>query len=202
LRLEKLAESHPADDQSARKRDQKLSELNTISQELNTASINLARAESEAQYSAVARVLDGLSEKKKQLEGELAGIQRKAETAKPSGEVVGQVLRFVDRLAELADQPEDFATAKEIIELANLRLFLRFKRQKLKKHTVNKIVGGVVTFGEAEAPVELYQGSTSPEQLKENSRSRSGQTQESQRNTLSSGEEGKSSRNVNRDDRI
>lgn len=75
--------------------------------------------------------------------------------------IIHDALQLVDNLTKLAEQPEDFSKAKEIFDLTNLRMFFRFEPKKLTKRTVNKLVGGVVVFGDADAPVKLYQGPTS-----------------------------------------
>ncbi len=102
-------------------------------------------------------------------------------------------MQLVDRLTE---QPEDFSKVKEIFDLTNLRMFLQFKPKKLTKRTVNKLVGGVVVFGEAETPIELYQEPTSTSQLKEKLRKALKKKQKTNQNNLSSGEEDKSLRKI------
>jgi len=52
--------------------------------------------------------------------------------------------------------------------ITNARLFLRFQRVLVKKRVLNKLCGGVVTFGTAPPPVELYRGPTVRRALKHN----------------------------------
>ena len=46
-----------------------------------------------------------------------------------------------------------------------MRLFARFRPVPVKKRVLNKLVGGVVTFGTSPPPVELYNGPTAREKL-------------------------------------
>ena len=59
--------------------EQKQTELNSVIQELKTVSNNLARAKTDDQYTATAKVFDQVQEKQKQLEEELDLLKRKAE---------------------------------------------------------------------------------------------------------------------------
>ncbi|WP_339686486.1 recombinase family protein [Gimesia maris] len=201
-RLEKLAQQQPADNQLAHEVEQKQTELNSVIQELKTVSNNLARAKTDDQYTATAKVFDQVQEKQKQLEEELDLLKRKAEPVGSIDSEVDQVMQLVGRLTELAEQSEDFSKAKEIFDLTDLRMFLRFEPKKLTKRTVNKLVGGVVVFGGAEPPVKLYQGPTATSKLKEKPQKALKRKRNTNQNDLPSGREDKSLRNVSRDDRI
>lgn len=201
-RLEKLAQLQPANDQLANEVAQKRGELNSIMQELETVSNNLARPKTDAQYTATAKVFDQLQEKQKRLEKELVLLERDLKPVESIDSEVDQVMQLVGRLAELAEQSEDFGKAKEIFDLTNLRMFLQFKPKKLTKRVVNKLVGVVVVFGDAKPPIELYQGPTSTSKLKEKPQKASKKKNKTNLNDLPSGKEDKSLRNVSRDDRI
>ncbi len=175
--------------------------MNTITQELNKISTNLALVDTDDQRTAISEIFNQRIEKKKQLQSELDHLQKKAKPTRSSDSEVDQVMQIVDKLTKLAEQPEDFSKAKEIFDLTNLRMFFRFEPKKLAKRTVNKLVGGIVVFGDADAPVKLYQGPTSSKILKEESRKKSKKQLKTNQNTLSSGDEDKSLRNVSRDDR-
>tara|TARA_R110001592_G_scaffold355347_1_gene655879 strand:+ start:3251 stop:5251 length:2001 start_codon:yes stop_codon:yes gene_type:complete len=201
-RLEKLAQQQPADDQLAHEVEQKQTELNSVIQELRTVSNNLARANTDDQYTATAKVFDQIQEKQKQLEKELDLLKREAKPVESIDSEVDQVMQLVDRLTELAEQSEEFSKAKEIFDLTNLRMFLQFKPKKLTKRIVNKLVGGVVVFGGAKAPIETYQGPTSTSKLKEKPQKTTKKEGETNQNDLPSGSEDKSLRNVSRGDTI
>lgn len=137
LRLEKLAQTQPADDQSERELNEKQSELNTITQQLDIVSSSLALIETNDQRAAITEIFNRRIEKKKQLESELDHLQKKAKPAHSSDSEVNQVMQLV-RLIELAEQPEDFSKAKKIFDLTNLRMFFRFEPKKRTKRMVNK----------------------------------------------------------------
>ena len=201
-RLEKFAKTQSAHDQFKSEIEQKKSELNTVTKQLETVARNLALAETEDQRNATAQVFEQLVEKKKLLESELEILQQKTEPVRSIDSEVDQVMQLVDRLTELAEQSEDFSKAKEIFDLTNLRMFLQFKPKKLTKRVVNKLVGGVVVFGGAEAPIEIYQGPTATSKLKEKPQKAAKKKRNTNQNDLPSGREDKSLRNVSRDDRI
>jgi len=48
----------------------------------------------------------------------------------------------------------------------NVRLFLSFREERPKKQVVNRVTGGVVTFGATAPPVALYEGPTGRRTLK------------------------------------
>ena len=50
--------------------------------------------------------------------------------------------------------------AGEAFQLTNARLFLRFRPVQVKKRVLNKVAGGVVVFGSAPDPIEIYRGPT------------------------------------------
>lgn len=52
-----------------------------------------------------------------------------------------------------------------LFQLANARLFLRFRSEQLKKRRVNRVAGGVLTFGDAPPPIKVYQGPTARTKL-------------------------------------
>lgn len=137
LRLEKLAQTQPADDQSERELNEKQSELNTITQQLDKVSSILALIETNDQRAATTEIFNRRIEKKKQLESELDHLQKKAKPAHSSDSEVNQVMQLV-RLIELAEQPEDFGKAKKIFDLTNLRMFFRFEPKNRTKRMVNK----------------------------------------------------------------
>src|SRR6185312_2912365 len=69
------------------------------------------------------------------------------------------------RLTEWAAQAEDYAAVGELFRQVNVRLFARFRAVPKKKRVLNKLVGGVVTFGASPPPVPLYDGPTARQKL-------------------------------------
>src|SRR5262249_29526542 len=54
----------------------------------------------------------------------------------------------------------------ELFRQVNVRLFLRFEEVRLKKRKVNRVAGGVVTFGSAPPPIRPYEGPTGRRMIK------------------------------------
>ncbi len=75
-------------------------------------------------------------------------------------------MEIVRQLTELAQEGEDLGAARQVFNLLNARLFLGFHPVRGKKRTLNKINGGVVTFGNAPPPIEMYDGPTSCKKIK------------------------------------
>ena len=59
-------------------------------------------------------------------------LQHKAKPVQSGDAEVERVMQLVDRLTELAEQPEDFSKAKEIFDLTNLRMFSSSNRKNLQ----------------------------------------------------------------------
>jgi hypothetical protein len=135
-------------------------ELEGLDRERGVVEGNMARASGEAQYKAIARVFDGLMEKQTQLEAEL----RRMETSEPPPidieAEVDAALKAADELAETEPDDGDLAAAGRLFQALNVNLYLDFKEIKQKKRTVNVVSKGILTFGMAEPPVQLYKGPT------------------------------------------
>jgi hypothetical protein len=129
---------------------------------------NLARAGTDEQYRAVSEVYDQLNERCESLRAEIATVESRAAQADDVGaDSVEMAMEVVRRLPELVGDGNDLKSAKEIFELLNARLFLRFEKVQVKKRKLNKLNGGVVTFGNAPAPINIYQGPTARTKVKD-----------------------------------
>ena len=113
-------------------------------------------------------------------------------------------MQIVHRLAECVTGANRLDLAGEAFRLTNARLFLQFKPTQVKKRMLNKVAGGVVTFGAVPAPIEIYGGPTGRQALNCNG---SLATEPGKLalpsppgDTVSSGLEGKSLGNVHRDE--
>lgn len=95
---------------------------------------------------------------------------------------------------------DGLAAAKELFQTTDARLFLSFQQVRQGKRELNRLKRGVVVFGNGEDPIEKYSGPTTPDKLKRKSPA----VRENKKapKTTNSGEEAKSLRNANRDDRI
>jgi hypothetical protein len=132
----------------------------------------------------------------------LEDLNQAERSSSPGFDVDAEVraaLAGLDRLTDLANL-SDLQAAGQLFERLNARLFLRFEEVPLAKRKVNKVAGGVVTFGAA-PPVRLCSCPTGRRALNTKPPS----TQESDDGILRprvSVRKGKSLGNVNRGERI
>ena len=199
-KLRKLAErdqsnevATASDRETSRIRD----EISQVTAKIERAEENLALADGEKQFKAISAIFEKLHAQKLSLEKSLATME--AETSRnvdPESEIES-AMNGIQRLAELADSRDSQASATELIQGTNARLFLGFKQVQQGKRTLNRLSHGVVVFGNAEDPIEKYAGPTTPAKVK--SKSAKGRNK---RKRTNSGEESQSLRNANRDDRI
>jgi hypothetical protein len=124
------------------------------------ASKNLALAESAEQHRAIASVFDQLSQDAQRIEANLRETERSADVSRDLEREVAAALARIGRIAELASDPTNLESIGELIRFLNARLFLRFAEARSKNRTINKVAGGVVTFGASPPPVTLYEGPT------------------------------------------
>lgn len=178
-----------------------------VDADLETAKKNLALARTSEQFNAISSVFDDLQREKEQLEKTIQKMERKSCR---NGNVDAEIEKALENARQLCHYAScdtaDLEIARQIIEVTNVRLFTRFRRTKQGKRTLNKLAGGVVTFGAAEPPVQLYDGPTDRKQVKNSDRKKragkNGQRQPALPKTVVSRGEGKSLGNVSRGDRI
>ena len=180
-----------------------MEELAVLSKQLETISKNMALAATPDQYEAVATVFNQLKQKQQLIERNLRDCSPPITASNIEAEV-NRALELFKRIPELANDTH-ISTASEVIELANARLFLRFQSVQVKKRRLNRIAGGVLVLGSSPPPITIYHGPTGRRGLKANNGAAVAPSTAAQ-NLLPygdvAGEEGKSSRNVNRGDRI
>ncbi len=114
---------------------------------------------------AVARVFDASIAQITTIENRLAH----AKAPEPSGNIrsdVDAAVGLLDRLTKQEHNIANLAGAKEAIVAMNARLFLGFEKTQQKNRTVNKIKRGVVTFGDGEPPIQIYDGPTGRKHFK------------------------------------
>jgi hypothetical protein len=126
------------------------------------AAQNLALAEDETQYKAVAAVFDQLKREEAVLETELLQAEQAARPAVDAEAEVAAALGALDRMGELAADPTNLGAIGELFWRLNARLFLKFREVR----TMNRVAGGVMTFGATPPPVPLYEGPTGRRALK------------------------------------
>ncbi|MBN1855257.1 MAG: recombinase family protein [Pirellulales bacterium] len=163
-RLQELAlrdqEEKPQDKELSRKK----ASLAEMHNDLAIVTRNMARARSDEQYSAMAAEFDQLQSRMNGLQGEIA-----AEEERPvvdSQAEIQAALNLLDQLTDLAVKGENLDTIRQLFEIVNARLFLRFRPIPMKKRQINQITGGVLTFGTTPPPIECYQGPTNRKRIK------------------------------------
>ncbi len=136
-------------------------ELVLIQSKVATVQRNLALAESPDQFRAISAVFNELKTQETNLIRELS--ERQARQTRTSNNQEGEVeaaLALLRRLPALADDAQDFAKVQQLCVLLQVRLYFRFAAVKKKKRTETKVIGGVLTFGEGQSPIEHYSGPT------------------------------------------
>lgn len=165
-RLRSLAEQESAESSWVQELSAKRTELSQLAADLDTVSRNLALADDQQKYEAIAKVFDDLTNRRKALERQITELESHDDRTTDVSEDVNAAMSVLERLnEEVADSPAG-TVAREIFDLANARLFLRFQPRQVKRRVLNKIVGGMVTFGAAPPPIEIYQGPTGRRKIK------------------------------------
>jgi hypothetical protein len=127
---------------------------------------NLGLAEGPEQFRAVAAVFEQLQKQEKALEGEVRQLEQVVgQVADVDGEVAAALVGL-ERMADLAASSSDLGSVGQLLRQLNARMFLRFMEARWKTRTINKVAGGVVTFGTTPPPVALYEGPTGRRHVK------------------------------------
>ncbi|HEV8068326.1 MAG TPA: recombinase family protein [Planctomycetaceae bacterium] len=206
-RLAQLAAAELEQDRPQGRGSASRTELDQVRRELKLAERNLALAENENQFRAIAGIVEELRQREASLE--LATKSAPARTPRDVNSEIEAAVQLAGRLVEIGRDAQNLALAREAIDLANANLFLRFQPIRAIKRTMNKIAGGVVTLGTAPPPVALYDGPTSRDKIKNTNLGaanavpeQSGRRSPTESEAQDSGREGTSLGNVNRGDRI
>lgn len=101
-----------------------------------------------------------------QLQRESAELFKAAKSLNLSGTDRDNVREVIRNLAKLATTASGIEAAGELFRQVNARLYLAFEPVAVKKRVLNKIKSGVVTFGDAPPPIDIYAGPTSRKALK------------------------------------
>ncbi len=140
--------------------------LASVRSKRERAGQNLALADGPDEYQTVATVFNQLKQQERAAEAEVRRLDHDAEKVRSVDAEVEAALAGLDRMAALADVPEDLAGVGRLFQQLNARIFLRFKEARQKTRTVTKLVSGVVTFGATPPPVALYEGPTGRRHVK------------------------------------
>ena len=173
------------------------SEISQIAIKIERAENNLALADDEDEYRAVSDVFKKLRLQKNSLEQSLAIAEAESNRSVDSDSDIDEVIDAAEYLTELAASDDGLASATELFEATNTRVFLAFQKVRQGKRELNRLKRGIVVFGNAEDPIEKYSGPTTPAKVKR--KSPVGLKNKKPPKTTNSGEEAKSLRNANRE---
>ncbi|MGY8771440.1 MAG: recombinase family protein [Pirellulales bacterium] len=207
-RILELASNSNIRTQNSTELNQMRSRLLDIEKQIEQATQNLARARSDEQYQAISSVFDQLTEHSKAVKKEITTLESLHDTTVDQKSAIESAINIIHQLPKIADESENHEVAKKLFDLLNVRLFLGFQSVQVKKRKLNKLSHGVVTFGSAPAPIDIYNGSTARKNVRTptaidaagvNLEEISSKTTN---NVVSSNREDKSLGNVSRGDRI
>ena len=128
--------------------------------ETDRISLNLALAENSDQHKAIATIFNQVSQEEKELELQLREAEKLAKNSPDLENDISAALRDFDLLVDLATDDTDLGAVGEVFRQLNARLFLQFEQVQPNKRRINKVAGGLVTFGTSPPPVSLYEGPT------------------------------------------
>lgn len=178
--------------------------LASVQQDVERVEKNLARAESDRQFKAIAKELDRLSDEEKTLKADIQSLRVKQTLPKDVGAAVERALEIAARLTKLAASANTFREARQLFEATDAKLYLQFEKRQVGKRELNKLVSGVATFGKTPSPIKLYDGPTARKTLDRSARRSSHDSTSPSdikaENTSVSGGGGESLRNVSRGD--
>jgi hypothetical protein len=159
-RLRALAKRDQHDEGIDREIETIRAALTEVTRRRELVARNLALAADPIQHRAIAKVFDEIVQEQKALELKLQHAAGSI-TKRPDLEAdISAALADFDRLADLANDPSNLEVIGKLFQQVNARLFLHFKEVQPKKRKLNKVAGGVVTFGASPPPVNLYLGPT------------------------------------------
>ncbi len=122
---------------------------------------NMALAATPDQFRAISKVFDQLQQQERTLDEQLRTSRQEPEPVRTTtGMDVDAALAVLDRLAPLAAEPENLGAVGALFTRLNARMFFRFAPASWGKRSVNRVSGGVVTFGMTPPPITLYDGPT------------------------------------------
>jgi hypothetical protein len=204
-RLRELATQESPTNRPMREIKAKERELAQLAAKLDRIGENLALAETQQQHRAVAKIFEETARQHKECETALANV-RDSGTGRIDAEAeLSMAMALAHKLSALAADSKNFAALGEAFRLVNVRLFLTFRPVAEGKRTLNKLVSGVVTFGSAPPPIEIYNGPTGRREITGSASSEEAEPCSARTPLLpdsSSGREGCSLGNVSRGDWI
>ncbi len=158
-RLRELAASESGDGADRQRVEADRSKLAALEKKIATVGRNMALAETAEERAATAGVFG-------EFQREAAHLRTQIQSHRPTGSErspereVEKAMAGLNRLVDLAKLEGDQAAVGELFRQLDVRLYLRFHATKRGRQTINKVNGGVVTFGPTPPPLPLYKGPT------------------------------------------
>lgn len=182
------------------------SELKQAESQRTKAIRNLALADTPELFQEIKSVAEEFAARITRLQHEITAISSQASMVETTQDVVEESLRLVDQLPNLANDSEDFGKVAELFRTIDLQMFVRFHAVQKAKRVENKQCGGLITWGDAPAPIEKYTGPTSRHavqvKVSENEKGPKRNTLSEPESNPDSGRKAESLGNGSRDDRI
>lgn len=178
--------------------------LSDVRQKRDLAAKNLALAANEDQHRAIAAVFDQLAQEEQTLTERLRKAEEASDSTADVEAELASALSALDHIADLAQDPANLESIGLLFTRLNVRLFLKFEEVQQKKRRVHKVAGGVVTFGTSPPPIPLYEGPTGRRALQSrvDIEASALSSPAAPQNLHPSSQEGQSSGNVSRGERI
>ncbi|MBI1247517.1 hypothetical protein GC197_06670 [bacterium] len=165
-RLRQLAMDDQGNDKLAKEVSRKRSELDDARREKEEVGKNLARAKSDAQFEVISQEFENQEKRIQELQKELNRLEKQSASASTGSDDVEVTLELVRKLTKLADGPKSLKLVRQLFDLIDVKLFLKFQKVQPKKRVINRLASGVLTFGSTPPPVEIYRGATAREKVR------------------------------------
>jgi hypothetical protein len=112
----------------------------------------------DIQFKAISKTFDGLKAAEEATVRELGLLERQAPVARSVEDDVAAALADLANLPTLAQDANDLPALGELIRRLDVQVYLKFQGKKKKKRIENEMVGGLLTWGDAEPPIQKYHG--------------------------------------------
>jgi hypothetical protein len=126
----------------------------------------MALADTAEHLRAISGVYDELRQAKANIELELAEARREEVRPRDVEVEIKAALAALNRLDELAADPDNLGAVGKLFQTLNVNLFLNFESRQVGKRKLNKLAGGVLTMGDVDFPIEPYKGKTARREVK------------------------------------
>ena len=183
-------------------------ELAQAQLQLKNVSGNMALAKTPEQFEVISAMFDQLKARETSLRIQIVEAESKTAQPRDAKAEIAEAMSVIDHLTNTLAGSKGLDFAAEAFRLTNVRLFLQFRPMQIKKRVLNRVAGGVVVFGAAPNPIDIYRGPTGRRALNCNGSTALLAAEQGKpgspsppENTIGSGSEGKLLRNVNRGDR-